>query len=164
MDELTSRVYDELRQLAAAQLARERKGHTLQPTALANEAYLRMVDVVERGFDSRAHFFGIAARAMRQVLVDHARTRDAKKRGGDHHRVTMSALAGLGVETPVDVLDLDEALEELARLDERRARILELRYFAGLNRAEVAAALGVSETTVQDDWFLARAWLKTRLK
>ena len=163
MQELMPRVYDELRRLAAAQLHRERRGHTLQPTALAHEAYLRLVTANDQSFENRAHFLGIAARLMRQILVDHARKRNATKRGGDRERVTMSIAAKVGEEPAFDVLDLDEAIAELAEKDERKARVLELRYFAGLLKTEVAEVLGISPSTVDADWLFARTWLKRRL-
>jgi RNA polymerase sigma-70 factor (ECF subfamily) len=163
LDSLMPIVYDELRGLAAAQLRRERAGHSLQPTALANEAYFKLVDTAKAGMQGRAHFFGVAARAMRQVLVEHARRKQAAKRGGGFQRVTLSIADGLGVEPLFDILDLEEALEELARLDERKARVLELRFFAGLTMEEVATILDVSAKTVEADWYMARAWLKTRL-
>jgi RNA polymerase sigma factor (TIGR02999 family) len=163
VDALMPIVYDELRGLAAAQLKRERAGHSLQPTALANEAYFKLVDTAKAGMAGRAHFFGVAARAMRQVLVEHARKKQAAKRGGDQQRVTLSIADRAGEEPSFDVLDLEEALEELARLDERKARVLELRFFAGLSMDEVGELLAVSAKTVEADWYMARAWLRTRL-
>jgi RNA polymerase sigma factor (TIGR02999 family) len=163
LDSLMPIVYDELRGLAAAQLKRERAGHSLQPTALANEAYFKLVDTAKAGMAGRAHFFGVAARAMRQVLVEHARKKQAAKRGGEFQRVTLSIADGPGAEPLFDILDLEEALEELTKLDERKARVLELRFFAGLSMAEVAGILDVSPKTVEADWYMARAWLKTRL-
>ena len=163
LDDLMPIVYDELRQVAAAHLHRERQGHSLQPTALVNEAYLRLVDADQQGIQGRAHFFGIAARAIRQVLVDHARARGARKRGGDWQRVTLSDASGSADEASVDLLDLEAALQELTALDERKARILELRFFAGLSLPEVAECLGKSISTVESDWYMARAWIKTRL-
>ncbi len=167
MTELMPLAYDEVKRIAAAQLFRERKEHTLQPTALVNEAYLRLVEEDTRDWRSRAYFFGIVGRAMRQILVDHARTKKAAKRGGGRERITMSVAAELGAPTDEqagwDILDLDQALRELAKLDERKARVLELRYFAGLNKAEAAEVLNVSPTTVQNEWIFARAWLRTRL-
>lgn len=165
MSDLMPLVYDELRALAAARLQRERHDHTLQPTALANEAYLRLVSASDRNWQSRAHFFGVAGRLMRQILVDHARTRNAKKRGGDLQRQPISIAAEVpgANEGTLDVLALDGALNELADLDPRKAQVLQLRYFAGLKRAEVAEVLGVSESTIDADWHLARSWLATRL-
>jgi RNA polymerase sigma factor (TIGR02999 family) len=163
LDALMPVVYDELRGLAAAQLKRERAGHSLQPTALANEAYFKLVDTAKAGMQGRAHFFGVAARAMRQVLVEHARKKQAAKRGGDLQRVTLSIADAAGTEPLFDILDLEDALQELAKLDERKARVLELRFFAGLTMVEAATVLDVSPKTVEADWYMARAWLKTRL-
>lgn len=162
LTELMPIVYDELRQLASAYLARERAGHTLQPTALANEAYMRLVDSDTTGLNGRAHFFAVAARAMRQVLVDHARKKQALKRGGDRNRLSLS-MSDMGAEMPWDVLDLEEALTELAQNDERKARVVELRFFAGLQMKTIAEMLGLSPKTVEADWYMARAWLKTRM-
>jgi RNA polymerase sigma factor (TIGR02999 family) len=163
LDALMPIVYDELRGLAAAQLKRERAGHSLQPTALANEAYFKLVDTAKAGMQGRAHFFGVAARAMRQVLVEHARKTKAAKRGGDLQRVTLSIADGVATEPEFDILDLEEALQELSQLDERKARVLELRFFAGLTMEEVGTVLDVSPKTVEADWYMARAWMKTRL-
>jgi RNA polymerase sigma factor (TIGR02999 family) len=168
-DGLVPIVYDELKQLAAAYLRQERRAHTLQPTALANEAYLRLVDETRVDWNSRAQFLAIAARAMRRILVEHARRRAAKKRGGDLARVTLSeGLGGSGGSggsgtPPIDVLDLQAQLEVLAERDRRKAQVAELRLFGGLTLAECSAALGVSTTTAEDDWYMARAWLRGRL-
>ena len=164
VDALMPIVYDELRGLAAAQLKRERSDHSLQPTALANEAYFKLVDTAKAGMAGRAHFFGVAARAMRQVLVEHARKRGAIKRGAGYQRVSLSIADGMGAEQPTyDILDLEDALQELAALDPRKARVLELRFFAGLSMDEAGEVLGVSAKTVEADWYMARAWLKTKL-
>jgi RNA polymerase sigma factor (TIGR02999 family) len=163
LDALMPLVYDELRGLAAAQMRRERAGHSLQPTALANEAYVKLVDTAKAGLEGRAHFFAVAARAMRQVLVDHARRRNAAKRGGEFQRITLSVAAPIGEEPLYDLLDLDAALAELARLDERKARVLELRFFAGMTMDEVGRVLGISGKTVEADWYMARAWLRNKL-
>lgn len=164
LDELLPLVYDELRQLAAAILRHERPGHSLQPTALVNEAYLRLIDATRVEWQGRAQFLALAGRSMRQILVDHARARDAEKRGGDRVRVTLVDDAG-GVRGPqeLDLLDVDEALEELASLDARKARVVELRFFAGLEMREIAEVLRVGTTTAEDDWYFARAWLRRRL-
>jgi RNA polymerase sigma factor (TIGR02999 family) len=163
LERLVPLVYDELRRLAASYLRKEAHGHTLQPTALAHEAWMRMVDATRVDWRDRAQFLAIAARMMRHVLVDHARGKKAAKRGGDAQRVTMvDAPAPLG--PALDVLDVDEALQELARLDARKARVVELRFFGGLTEQEAAHALGVSATTVEDDWRFARAWLHKRLE
>ena len=163
LDELAARVYQELRGLAAAYMQRERADHTLQPTALANEAYVRLVGDAKVAWKGRAQFLAIAARSMRQVLVEHARARGTEKRGGRHARISLSDTSGVIDQSAIDLLDLDEALRALADVDERKARIVELRFFAGLSMKEVAEALKLSETTVEDDWYLARAWLRRHL-
>ncbi|MEM1232413.1 MAG: ECF-type sigma factor [Pseudomonadota bacterium] len=155
--ELLPRVYDELHRVAAGYMRRERAGHTLQATALVNEAYLKLVNAQVTPKD-RQHFFATAAQMMRRVLVDHARGRNREKRGGDQLQVTFNE-ADLRDERSADVLDLDDALTKLAAFDERSARAIELMYFAGLSYEETAAALGTSKTTVFEDLKLARAWL-----
>jgi len=164
-DDLLPVVYDELRRLAARYLRGQRGGHTLQPTALVHEAYLRMAKGGALPLDDRTHFFALAARAMRQVLVDHARRRAAVKRGGDPERVTLDDTLEIGrggeEKRRLDLLALNEALE---RLSPRQCRVVELRYFAGLTIAEAAESLGVGTRTVEDDWALARAWLQRRLR
>ncbi|MFY9344163.1 MAG: ECF-type sigma factor [Planctomycetota bacterium] len=156
-------VHDELRALAARYLRRERKGHTLQPTALVNEACLRLLGDTIVDDASKTHLFAVAATTMRRVLVDHARKRAAARRGGGAARVTLDeGLAATGAG--IDVLAVDEALQRLATLDERQARIVELRFFGGLNDDEVARALGVSRRTVQGDWSMAKAWLRRELQ
>jgi RNA polymerase sigma factor (TIGR02999 family) len=162
MHHLVPVVYEELRELARSHLRRERANHTLQPTALVNEAYLRVVDQHAADWRDRSHFFALAARLMRQILIDHARRRAAAKRGGDRRRVTLADVAH-PERADVDLLALDEALEAFAALDARKAKVVELRYFGGLTMEEVAEALGVSLRTAESDWFLARAWLRTRL-
>jgi RNA polymerase sigma factor (TIGR02999 family) len=158
-ESLTPIIYDELRRLAEAYMHGERSGHTLQPTALIHEAYLRLVSHKQPDWDSRSHFFGFAARLMRQILIDHARGRLTAKRGGGMHEITLTDL-NVGVpERRVDLLALDEALSRLAELDERRARVLELRYFGGLTEREAAETLGVSVATVRRDVRIAEAWL-----
>ena len=152
-------VYDELRRVARAQLARERPGHSLAPTALVHEAYLRLVDQRHVRWQGRAHFFAIAAHMMRRILVDHARSRNADKRGGGAVDVPLDAI---DIGTPaedVDILALDAALEKLAALDPRQSQLVELRFFAGFTVEEAAAALDVAPVTVKRDWALARAWL-----
>lgn len=151
-----------MRALAEGYLSRERASHTLQPTALVHEAYLRLADKAEEGLD-KGHLIGIAARTMRQVLVDHARRKLAKKRGGDRLRVTMPALSTDG-GNELDLLQLHECLEELRELDDRKCRLVELRYFAGLSVRETAEVLGISHRTVEDDWAFTRTWLRTRLE
>jgi RNA polymerase sigma factor (TIGR02999 family) len=163
-------VYGELRRQARRALRREAVGHTLQPTALVHEAYLRLVDQRPIRWEGRAHFFRVAARCMRQVLVDAARTRQAAKRGHGAHPVTLADAQDVvaspsdpGAETGLDVLALDEALDRLAAMDPDQARLVELRYFAGLTLDETAAALGVSSATVSREWAVARRWLRREL-
>ena len=157
--ELTSRVYGQLRECAADHLRRERTGHTLQPTALVHEAYLRLVDQPNLDWKSRTHFLAVASREMRRVLVEYARSRRAIKRGGGWTRVDLD---GVGLTTEVkgiDLLDLDDALDKLSGLDPRQCKVVELRFFGGLTVEEVGEALGFSVKTVEIDWRMARAWL-----
>jgi RNA polymerase sigma factor (TIGR02999 family) len=166
VDELFTAVYAELRRLAASYLMRERGGHTLQATALANEAYLRMIDQSRVAWRGRTHFFAVAAQAMRRVLVDHARARLREKRGGDLERVTFveEVSPDLGDECGFeDVLALDEALTKLAALDRRQAKLVEQRFFGGLSVEEAAAELGISPRTAEADWTHAKAWLSRAL-
>jgi RNA polymerase sigma factor (TIGR02999 family) len=160
LDALMPIVYAELHRQAASYLRRERIGHTLQATALINEAYLKLVDQRDVNWQNRAHFFGIAAQAMRRILVDHARTRHRDKRGGSAENLPIEAaeFAVSGKDT-VDLIALDEALTRLGQLDERQARIVELRFFSGLSVEETAEALGVSKATVKNEWRTAKAWL-----
>lgn len=153
----------ELGVIARATLRSQREGHTLQPTALVNEAYLKLSARAGLPWTDRKHFFATAARAMRQVLVDHERTRRREKRGGGRQGVTLHADMGITAGPEVDLLDLDAAIAELEALDERRARVVVLRYFGGLDVDEVADVMGVSKTTVERDWRAARAWLWQRL-
>jgi RNA polymerase sigma factor (TIGR02999 family) len=162
LEKLTPLVYEELRQQAARYLRRERPGHTLQTTALINEAYLRLIDAREVRWQSRAHFFAIAANLMRRILVDHARKRDAEKRGGNQIRLTLNDVLA-AKETDVDLLAIDEALDRLAKIDEQQARVVELRFFSGLSVEETAAVLDVSPKTVKRDWSVARAWLRREI-
>lgn len=162
-EELLAVVYDELRFLAGRQLRAERPNHTLQPTALVHEAYLRLVDDAGIAWESRAHFYGTAARAMRQILVDHARRRNAEKRGGGWERVTLDSELSDGAAVATDVLDLHTALENLSTHDADLARLVELRFFAGLTLDEAADALGVSRRKAAKDWSVARLWLKREL-
>lgn len=153
-------VYDELRRLAAGYLRRERPGHTLQPTALVHEAYMRLVDQRRVDWSNRAQFIGLAAVMMRRILVNHARDRVAGKRGGSAERVPMT-LAGEHIGTPeIDVLDLHEALERLAAHDARKSQIVELKFFGGLTIDEIAETLGLSCATVEREWKFTRAWLR----
>ncbi len=161
-DDLARLLYIELRQLAGGFLRGERPGHTLQPTALVNEAWLRLHESPSE-WENRSHFLGSAARAMRRILVEHARKRAALKRGGEFAHITFDDLA---VQTPdpgVDVLILNDALDALAGYDERLARVVELHFFAGCTFPEIAEALGLSEATVRRDWAYARAWLHDRI-
>ncbi len=156
-------VYAELKQLAADLMRSERSGHTLRPTALVHEAYLRLVDAKSVSWENRAHFFGIGARIMRQILVDHAREKGAAKRGGGLQRVTLDEALAEEAAPDLEILDLDRALGKLGRLDERAAQVVELRAFGGLEMREIAAALGVSRRTVTSDWKMARMWLAREL-
>lgn len=158
LDTLTPIVYDELRRLAAAKLSRERQGHTLQPTALIHEAYLRLVEHNQERWHSRAHFFSVASHIMREILVDHARKHSAAKRSGGE-AVTFDEAVSFAPERGALVVALDDALEELARFDERKSRLIELKYFAGLSGEELAQALGISISTVTRESRLAEAWL-----
>jgi RNA polymerase sigma factor (TIGR02999 family) len=172
LDELLPLVYGELRRQAARHLRAQRPEHTLQTTALVHEAYLRLVrqDGARADWQSRAHFFGVAARAMRSILVDHARARRAAKRGGGAQVISLgnAAVGGGGAdgipESEVDVIALDQALARLAELDGRQARVVELRYFGGLSIQETAETLGVSHATVEREWRTARLWLRRELK
>jgi RNA polymerase sigma factor (TIGR02999 family) len=163
LNELAPLVYRELRGLAAAYLRRERPDHTLQPTAVVHEAYMRLVDQTHMESQNRAHFFAIAANLMRQILVNHARERRAVKRGGGGNRVALQDDAAKVEPREVDLLALDEALDELARLDPRQSRVVELRFFGGLTEDEIAGVLGVSPITVKRDWRIAKALLHLRL-
>lgn len=154
-------VYDALRGLAAAYLRRERSDHTLQPTALVHEAYLKLAGSGE--WKSRTHFQAVAASAMRQILVDHARARASRKRGGGWVRVTLSPEIAVAARSDVDMFALDEAMRALGALDERKARVVELRFFGGMTCAEAAAELGISTKTAEADWYFARAWLRDRI-
>jgi RNA polymerase sigma factor (TIGR02999 family) len=162
-------VYQELRALAASLFAAQPAGHTLQPTALVHEAYMRMVGPTQVGWSGRAHFFAVAAKAMRQILVNHAEARNAQKRGGRRDRVTLSEVVDSAADEArqpdreVDASALHEALNRLEALDERQARIVELRYFGGLTVPEVAHVLDVSASTVEKDWRMAKLWLVREL-
>ncbi len=156
-------VYDELRQLARGYLRAERADHTLQATALVHEAYLRLVGQNDAGWKNRAHFFGIAARMMRRVLVDHARAHRAGKRGGTDRRTLLDSALAAANNQSAEMMALDEALDRLAALDPRQCRIVELKFFAGLSEEETAEVLGISTRTVKRDWAVARAWLFNQL-
>ncbi len=163
LDRLTPLVYEELRQQAALYLRRERRGHTMQTTALINEAYLRLIDAKEVRWQGRAHFFAIAANLMRRILVDHARRRDAQKRAGSQIHLTLERTVVPAKQSDVDVLAIDEALTRLAAVDRQQAQIVELRFFSGLSVEETATALGISPRTVKRDWSVARAWLRREI-
>ncbi|HEX7941667.1 MAG TPA: sigma-70 family RNA polymerase sigma factor [Gemmatimonadaceae bacterium] len=156
-------VQKELHQIASACMARERAGHSLQATALVNEAYLRLVGAQHVNWQNRAHFLAIAARMMRRILVDHARSKHYQKRGGDAVRVTLDEMQIGGAEPAAELVALDDALEALSTVDARKASVVELRFFGGLTVEETAAALKVSPDTVMRDWKLARAWLLREL-
>lgn len=159
LDMLMPIVFDELRRQAAGYLRRERAGHTLQTTALVNEAYLRLVDQKHVRWQNRAHFFGIAAQLMRRILVDHARAKHRAKRGGADLRVTLDETMVVGRDREIDLVALDEALDRLAKLDPQQGRVVELRFFGGLNVEETAEVLRISPATVKRDWSVAKAWL-----
>ena len=159
IDRLYPRVYGELRAVARRQLRRERAGHTLDATALVHEAYMKLAGG-PTGATDRAHFLALAARAMRQVLVDHARRRDAQKRGGDWHATTRTDGSASVELDPTEIIALDRAMEHL---DERQRQVVECRFFAGMEESEIAEVLGVSERTVRRDWVKARAWLYSEL-
>lgn len=159
LDQLIPLVFGELRRLAGAYLSRENRGHTLQPTALVHELYLRLNDRRTVVWNDRSHFFGFAARTMRRILVDHARLKNAKKRAGGVRQVPLDDDLALAADPGLDVVALDAALDRLAELDARQARVVELRFFVGLSMAEIARVLDVSPATVGRDWASARAWL-----
>ena len=163
-NELLPIVYDELRKLASAKLANERPGQTLQATALVNEAYLKLVDSSDQRWNSRAHFFGAAAQAMRRILVDRARHKSSAKAGGNRKRIELSDVDPVLPGRTLDLIALDEALNQLAQQDSRACQVVHLRFFAGLTIAQTAVALEVSETTIENDWAYARSWLKRQLK
>jgi RNA polymerase sigma factor (TIGR02999 family) len=156
-------VYDELRRMAHRYVSRESKGHALQTTALVHEAYLKLVDQTRAQWRNRAQFFGVAAQIMRRILVDHARARDACKRGAGATRISLDVAPTLAAEPEQDIAGLDEALTRLASFDERQGRIVELRYFGGLTVEEAAAVLELSPATIKREWALARAWLYREL-
>jgi RNA polymerase sigma factor (TIGR02999 family) len=161
--ELTPLVYEELRRLAHRHMRAERTNHTLQTTALVNEAYLRLADQTHPRWQNRAHFFAVAARAMRRILVSYARSQRAEKRCGGALKMELDEAAVVSPEESKEIIDLHEALERLAALDSRKAQVVELKYFGGLNYDEMAEVLKVSPVTVRRDWRFARAWLYTEL-
>ena len=161
--ELTPLVYEELRRLAHRQMGAERPDHTLQTTALVNEAYLRLADQTNPLWQNRAHFFAVAARAMRQILVSYARSQRSQKRGGGAVKVELDDTALVSPEDSREIVDLHEALERLATLDSRKAQVVELKYFGGLNYDEMAEVLKISRITARRDWEFAKLWLYTEL-
>lgn len=163
LDRMIPLVHAELRHIAARYMARERLGHTLQPTALVNEVYLRLVDVERVRWQNRAHFLAVAARLMRRILVDFARSRRYQKRGGGGEHVAFDEALVIDIGRGHDLLALDDALDELARVDGRQSQIVVMRFFAGLTVEEIAGVLGVSTATVMRDWKLAKAWLLREL-
>jgi RNA polymerase sigma factor (TIGR02999 family) len=163
LDRLTPLVYKELRSLAARYLRRERPDHTLQSTALVHEAFLRLIDQDQVQWKNRAHFFGVAAQMIRRILVDHARTRHAQKRGGNARKLSLDEAIGVPEHRDLDIVALDDALKELSELDAQQSKVIELRFFAGLSIEETAEALGISPATVKREWVTARAWLLRQL-
>ncbi len=163
LDQLMPVVYDELHRLAQRYLRGERRDHSLQTTALVNEAFLKLVNVQNVQWQDRAHFFAISSRLIRQILVDRARRRGYQKRGGEKRRVELEESAVVDPGRDGDLMALDEALEALAEFDERKSKVVELRYFGGLSQEEAAAVLEVSPDTIRRDWRLAKAWLRKRL-
>jgi RNA polymerase sigma factor (TIGR02999 family) len=163
LDRLVPLVYDELRRVARRHLRREPPGHSLQATALVHEVYLRLVDLDRMTLKSRTHFFAVAARLMRQILVDHARRKRAGKRGGGVTMMSLDEVSPAAQTSNVDVLALDQALDALSSFDIQQCRVVELRFFAGLNIDEAAEALGISTATVEREWAVAKAWLYQRL-
>jgi RNA polymerase sigma-70 factor (ECF subfamily) len=165
LDRLMPLAYSELRRLAGNYLRRERQGHTLQPTALVNEAYLKLIDQKNAKWQSRAQFYGVAAQLMRRILVDHARQHRAAKRGGsDQQRLSITSAGQLAQKPELDLLALNEALEELATIDPQQSRIVELKFFGGLSIEETAEVMGIGHATVERDWKMARAWLRRKLE
>jgi RNA polymerase sigma factor (TIGR02999 family) len=163
LERLIPLVHAELHRIARRYMRNERAGHTLQTSALINEAYMRLIDAQQVRWQNRAHFFGIAAQLMRRVLVDFARSRGYKKRGGGAQQVSLDETILSGKERDVDLVALDEALSALSELDERKGRVVEMRFFGGLSEKEIAEALTVSQETVRRDWRLAKSWLRRRL-
>jgi RNA polymerase sigma factor (TIGR02999 family) len=163
LEKLTPLVYDELQRIAHQYMQGQRPGHTLQTTALVNEAYLRLTDQKKPSFTNRSHFFAVAAKAMRQILVNHAKAAQRQKRGGGAAKIDLEEVALVAPERPREILELNEALERLAMLDSRKAQVVELSYFGGLKQDEIAAVLKVSSVTVRRDWVFAKAWLYNEL-
>jgi RNA polymerase sigma-70 factor, ECF subfamily len=164
LEKLTPLVYAELHRLAKGYMLGERPGHTLQTTALINEAYLRLIDWKNVRWQSRAHFFGVAAQVMRRILVDFARSRHYAKRGGGARQVPLDEAIGVHEDPGAELIALDDALKSLAEIDQRKSRVVELKFFGGLSAEETAEALKVSQRTVEREWTLARAWLYRELR
>jgi RNA polymerase sigma-70 factor, ECF subfamily len=164
IDDVMGAVYQELRRMADRYLRLERTGHTLQPTALVHEAYLRLIDQTQVNWQNRAHFFGVAAQMMRRILVDHARTKQRDKRGGPVRPISLDEVPDVTKGQATDLVALDEALESLTGIDPRKSRVVEMRFFGGLSVGETAEVLQVSPQTVMRDWKLAKAWLYKELK
>jgi len=163
LDELLPLIYKELRRLAGNYLRRERRDHTLQPTALINEVFLRLIDQHDIKWQNRAHFFGVAARLMRRILVDHARAHQAAKRGGEHYSLSLSKADQIAGQPTLDILTLHLTLQRLEQLDPQQSRIVELRFFGGLTIEETAEVLSSSHATVEREWKMARAWLRQEM-
>ena len=164
LEQLIPLVHEELRRLARRHMARQRKGHTLQPSALVNEAYMRLIDLSRVQWQDRAHFFAMSSRLMRRILVDHARARQSLKRGADAPQVSFDEALAVLPERALDLVALDDALEDLAAVDARKSQVIEMRFFGGLSVEETAEALKVSPDTVMRDWKLAKAWLLRQLR
>lgn len=164
LEQLTPLVYDELHRLARRYMRRESPGHTLQTSALVNEAYLRLVDQRQVRWQNRSHFFGIAAQLMRRILVDHARSHRRAKRGGDAHRLSLDATVIMSKDRFADLVYIDEALSKLSKFDPQKSRIVEMKFFGGLSTDEVAECLHVSSRTIEREWRKAKAWLKGALE
>ena len=161
---LLSLVYDELRRIARKHLNKERSDHTLQPTALVHEAYLKLIDISDVDWQDRAHFFAFASQTMRRILVDYARARNTDKRGGVAQRIALEDTVNLSNERNLDLLALDEAMQQLAEFDEQQSKIVELRFFGGLTIKETAHILSISPATVKREWTMAKAWLFRKMK
>jgi len=164
LDELMPLIYEELRKMAKRYMNQQNPGHTLQTTALIHEAYPRMVKLKEKHFENRAHFFGVAAQAMRHILVDYARTRHTDKRGGGARPISLEEAALVTQERAAELVAFDDALKDLEKLSKRQSRVVELRYFGGLSVEETATVLGVSSDTVMRDWSMAKTWLHRALQ
>jgi RNA polymerase sigma-70 factor, ECF subfamily len=164
LDEMLPLVYDELHRLAARYLGRERAGHTLQPTALVHEAYLRLINQRRVDWRNRAHFLGVAAGVMRRILINHARDRSAAKRGGGREQVSLSLVEAAAGQRGIELIALEDALERLSALDARKGRVVELRFFGGLTMDEIAEVLDVSRATAEREWSFAKAWLVDALE